>query len=732
MTNIRNLFIAIRLYMPGIFFVSFIYFLFIGIDQGIDVVVQTGEFFWHGVLGCTGVVIWSFLTWYALRVLSYAHQSAFGNEETRLLPTSFHQTLPRLISYHCIVSVQTAILNIMLFKGNMLAIAGFILVQSFLFFLLSSWFKGKGNKIIMGGAITLSLLYVAGLLAGLWVNRVYATPGNFQRYQFWLLVIAMSLFVIQVLAVWLFIKRRKLIDEQLEEGEEKHVTFTMKRLKLNDKFKPAESKYFNIFHLLSSATTIIYLTAIFSMDMAIAMGPLSFAVIAIGVLTGFFSIVKYASIRTRFSIGVVILLLAIVVGKVVDPYEVRLTPSTQENQFAQRPDLKTYLHNWIQLREEQLDNSRDKEYKVFIVLSNGGASRAGNWVCSVLSKLQDSSLNIPGKYAFSDHVLFMAGASGGTVGNCAFYALLKEDLTQPLSSFSRHAQQYFAGDFLTFTLGRMLGPDFFRHFVPLRFIDDRAASLANVLANGSADPVINYQMNCNISEVFDYSGHLPVLIINTTRVDDGMPGVISTIQLPKHSQRIDVLNLLDSMSLTQSRLGDMTLSTASVLSARFPYVSPAGSILNNYFVDGGYFDNSGAGIILEYAQELETLLSDTTDAYLQRYGKKLAFYVLHLTNSPKSQTEPERISPLVNDLFTPLLTLGGMQGSSTKIGNGMLKNYFVNLNKNADSSLYEFSLYKDDEEEEAYPMSWVISQYQLQRMKDRCAQEVHDKFHLVE
>ena len=37
----------------------------------------------------------------------------------------------------------------------------------------------------------------------------------------------------------------------------------------------------------------------------------------------------------------------------------------------------------------------------------------------------------------------------------------------------------------------------------------------------------------------------------------------------------------------------MALSTAAILSARFPWVLPAGSYDALSFVDGGYYDNSG-------------------------------------------------------------------------------------------------------------------------------------------
>jgi hypothetical protein len=57
---------------------------------------------------------------------------------------------------------------------------------------------------------------------------------------------------------------------------------------------------------------------------------------------------------------------------------------------------------------------------------------------------------------------------------------------------------------------------------------------------------------------------------------------------------------------------DIRLSTAALLSARFPYVSPSGRITckgrstpTSYVVDGGYFDTSGASTVVELWQALQ-------------------------------------------------------------------------------------------------------------------------------
>jgi hypothetical protein len=203
-----------------------------------------------------------------------------------------------------------------------------------------------------------------------------------------------------------------------------------------------------------------------------------------------------------------------------------------------------------------------------------------------------------------------------------------------------------------------------------------------------------------------------------------MPGVISSVRLPAESQRQDVLSLVDSMGVRHGK-GDINLSTAAVLSSRFPYVSPAGKVFDRYYVDGGYFDNSGAGAVLDFIHELNTFFSDTTHAEIMQFRHRFTFHILHITNSEIVQPPSTNVHPLTNDLLAPILTLAGMQGSSTNIGDAILINAFRQFNTDTANALILYSLYdetwepakKTGEYEEGYPMSWALSDYQLNRME---------------
>ena len=225
---------------------------------------------------------------------------------------------------------------------------------------------------------------------------------------------------------------------------------------------------------------------------------------------------------------------------------------------------------------------------------------------------------------------------------------------------------------------------------------------------------------------------MPVLCINTTRVQDGSPGVVSSIQLSDSlfNKRVDVTGLLAPNT-------SIRLSTASILGARFPYMSPAGkieqhfrkrdtskgktdSIKAHFFVDGGYFDNSGAGIVQEMIRSIIKIADTTSNQATKLQMKKLKIVVLHITNSPQGDARVTPITPFNNDLASPLLTVLGAYDMQTTVNDVRLSNYTSDINLRPDSMpvskaiYYPIHLYSDPQErgdrsKGPYAMNWFIS-----------------------
>ncbi|MES1218298.1 MAG: hypothetical protein ABUT20_22520, partial [Bacteroidota bacterium] len=225
---------------------------------------------------------------------------------------------------------------------------------------------------------------------------------------------------------------------------------------------------------------------------------------------------------------------------------------------------------------------------------------------------------------------------------------------------------------------------------------------------------------------------MPILCINTTRVQDGNPGIVSSIQLNStlFNNRVDVVSLLDK---------DITipLSTASILGARFPYMSPAGNIkqhfikkdttegkkdstINHYFVDGGYFDNSGAGVVQEMIRSIIEISDTVRNPVLKQRMKKIKIVVLHITNSPQGYIKLTPVTPFRNDLTSPLLTILGAYDMQTTVNDMRLKSFTSDVNSRPDSMAiskaiyYPIHLYTDptergDTSRGPFAMNWFIS-----------------------
>jgi hypothetical protein len=759
------------LYLAGLIAVTGLYYLLSGLDQGIDVLIQAGEYFWPAVFSIAAVFCGAMFLWYSGRLLSYVKQQrefdVYGRNvyDGTAIPTLYHRHLPRLIAFNLFVVVQMAIFklpNIDPFSG-WFALFLFIGHNTF-YFVFTEWVERRIDFIknrnaqnndpalevdaskqqrarrILTTLFSSWLIFALGYIAFLFVrffqafNRPFETANRSDdplRYTYWLMLVAMVIFLLEMLSSFLVVwRRRNFGKRRLSFGAQRFSDF-LKWVRVSDKHIKNESGDFGYFFIVSLVGLSIYFFTMWSIWWANGMGPLAFAVIALTILTSTANVISTISIRLSVNLFVILFIVSFLTGLIFDPYEIRLEPTTDKKKaYDTRPDAATYLKRWFDHPErkrliQQAVAARDS-FPVYIVLSNGGASRAGSWTTRVLSHLQDESVRIDATNQFADHIICLAGASGGTVGNSAFYSLLRARQANPKDTinFSNQTDEFFNTDFLTYTLAHLLGPDLFRHVMPLWVGgDDRAAALEEVMTHGPDKTIVNGYFDMPMSKVFDTTGALPIYFINTTQVDNGMPGVISSVKLDSNWLRSDVLALVDKVGAADGGM-NIRLSTASVLSSRFPYVSPAGKVFDRYFVDGGYFDNSGAGTVYEFMRDLEAFFKTDTALYAS-----IKLNILQITNSEQDLKSSGSIHPLANDMAAPLLTLAGMQGASTKVGTGILKTYFQkNFNKNEDGfiiySLYEKGYFdRKNEYEEGYPMSWVISEYQSNRTKGALARE---------
>ncbi len=709
--------------------------------QGKDLLIASLESKWGTSVMLWAVVFWVITIWYSSRMLVYKRDGLYhyGREYFKnVVPSGFWDRLyykssekigfhlPRLLGYLGFSIVLIGYLQLPIHEHPISKVtARWLVLGFFALYILLSWvleklgkrleYKQRKRTLLTIYWISLAVLVLLSLkpliLPPHYVG--FRNTINYTAYRSNATVIIILLLLIQHLYLFLVVTRRLVIEteskEHQQKSEEEYAYFLWGLIKI---YK-SERIFFLVFNIISLLAFIIYFSGVFSIKAAIGIGSLNFAILAFGILVGFFQLVSILSINSRINLHIIFFILVIVFGYSREPHYARLLVKTESNKQKVRPDLKTYFNSWLQLHRD--DIASKNEYPVFFVLADGGASRSGYWVASVLGMLHDST---GGK--FDDHLFALSGASGGSVGNGAYFALLYNKYQG--GSYEAAGQDFLKNDFLSFTLARMLGPDFFRPLLPidLRTINDRAGALENVMEKGPDDSTFlkNKFDEAFYSFVPDVNNRLPILCINTTRMQDGRPGVISNIQIEDSSntfgKRVDVLNLL-------SNDADLRLSTAVVMGARFPYVSPAGRVdrlssdsAANYFVDGGYFDNSGAGVVHEMIIGLYEITKrwNVGDSIGKTLANKLRFYVIHITNSPSGTPRLEKVHPLKNDLLAPITTIAGSYGTQTDVNDSRLRKY-LELTYAPDRSHYQYaSLYNHIHPDTlSFPMNWTISNY---------------------
>ena len=177
-------------------------------------------------------------------------------------------------------------------------------------------------------------------------------------------------------------------------------------------------------------------------------------------------------------------------------------------------------------------------------------------------------------------------------------------------------------------------------------------------------------------------GSAPALLINTTETDSGRRLVISPFQIEEQSNNPEVLqfplwnrNLHKAGSPCHGT--DISLSTAVSLSARFPWLTPAGSLtsdcgeddasLTSRVVDGGYFDNSGVDTALDVITQIREGLSRTGTSFND--GLKIDLHLIILSTGEF----PKRSGYGLGDALEPIRGLLSTRVARTPIAIGRAK-----------------------------------------------------------
>jgi hypothetical protein len=399
-------------------------------------------------------------------------------------------------------------------------------------------------------------------------------------------------------------------------------------------------------------------------------------------------------LRAPLIVGLFVLIsaLAVVLG---DNHSVRRIDATKTAGGAahtKRMPLEEAVSMWMQ--ENRCHDAPATCPRPIMIAAAGGASRAAFFTATIIGYfMQEASENGLDPNAVRRRLFALSGVSGGSMGAVMVAAALnaKADsndhpcVQAPFELWWGITINNWRDCFEALTSGDFLTANFFgfafNDMLPFGLWRDRAAVLEDTWddryqavvtrADRAGDAARCKGLDCPFLTLRPQAGHwIPLLVLNGTSEATG-GRIVTTALAPtyRHSARVgcpttespagcilfteadyfhDLLNydakpdgwfgsaqrLLLKSFHGGDVLDDVQLSTAAHNSARFPFISPAGSIRNrdhiivDRIVDGGYFENYGALSAKELALAVHAIQPD------------LAPFVLVISNDPDDLLNP--------------------------------------------------------------------------------------------
>lgn len=385
---------------------------------------------------------------------------------------------------------------------------------------------------------------------------------------------------------------------------------------------------------------------------------------------------------------------------------------------------------------ELLESNKDSDTRtpMVIVLSEGGGIRASYWSAQFLARVQKEYPD------FRDYLYCISGVSGGSFGATVFDGILNyyDHLPQEAqgtdfegkNAMQRKITDIIGKDFLSPTIACLFTRELIQLLVPFPIESfDRAK-----VFEGTWEYV--WENSLNNDQAFHASflslwnkNTLPALFINTTQVENGFPVVLSNIKLNNSQEKNitrDKLNFPRDFyaDILKEPYLDVPLSTASLLSARFPFVSPAGTLTGKNgtisLVDGGYFDNTGANTAYQVLFDIKKWYQSKHKDYV--FHTKIKPIIVYLTNGINVPDKINSSRTLMGQLSAPIETSFQIRDSNTKNNLLKLKDYVEFYG----GEFITYSLQKPGATETDIPLGWALSR-KVQKEIDLRVEEIDIK-----
>ncbi|VAW39906.1 hypothetical protein MNBD_GAMMA01-552, partial [hydrothermal vent metagenome] len=460
---------------------------------------------------------------------------------------------------------------------------------------------------------------------------------------------------------------------------------------------------------------LLYLFTAFGQSLSITIGTTAVVMLALATLVSVGSTIAFLGERKGIPLLFIMVMIAVLTSMIADNHEIR-TATDQPKFVSEKTTIKKHFTQWLEKRKRRPQGNMEKT-PVFLIATEGGGIRAAYWTAIVLGHLQDINPN------FGEHVYAISGVSGGSLGASVFNALLTQDRFMEQNSSVGNCEKgnnnYFCRskrilkeDFLAPTVASMMFPDAFQRFCFFCRFDDRAQALETAWEEAwdkewQGLPDSQGIFNKPFQDLWfeDTEMKIPQLFLNSTVVETGQRIIATPLDLGE-SFSATFHDALATFAVTNNAL---SLSTTVHTSARFTYVSPAGSLERTdlphagkwiRLVGGGYFENSGATAISEILTEI---LSIQPDLNVQPI-------VIHISNEPdypdRANNGTNSQARFLSEILSPILAIFNVRGGKGQEARLALKHKVEGIN-GKDHYLH-FKLKKPDGQVQL-PLGWMLS-----------------------
>lgn len=582
----------------------------------------------------------------------------------------------------------------------------FFLVVTALVWAIQTWYWLRTLYILMDRDLGRNVAYIRGM--GIYIPRILglstllvvtfsvlrmaplAYPSRTSLY--WM---AAVLTVISVLFFLFVMHRRKFKKLNLPE-----LNSAIDRVNEQSKGKARNPRFADL-HPTTRKTLLVFsgLAGLFLMLLIVdphtftLHGGVSVIILCIAIWVPAGSWILYGSMKYRLPIFTALLILSVLFRFWNDNHRVRLLEDQQPYQVSLEERMEAFLKKY---QEGTGVN------KMVVVSAEGGGIRSAYWTAAVLTRLDKLDPE------FSRHVFAISGVSGGSLGASVYAALLKERQSGRVIDTVTAADQILKRDFLSPTITAMLCGDLVQRFLPypIPFLCRARAlerswelSWAQVLP----DSPNRFQQAFTSLWSDDPNCDIPLLFLNGTLVESGNRVIAAHTRIGRRfTEAVDIYRLTGN---------EMRLSTVVCGSARFPYISPAGTLTpDHHIVDGGYFDDSGAATTADILYEINKILTAG--------NHKVKVVVIQINNYLEPEDEIPRRSPLPFwELTAPLQTVFTVHRSRT--------DHAVNkLEKLSNAFGFRFIKFVPSEEKVEFPLGWTLSGEVRKRLARQAKKQV--------